>query len=112
MRDSGTYIGAVLQPRVRAGEFFGVSRRRPLQNGEFSGIVMVAVPPNVFTDFYAQLARDTGGGGFSLARSDGTILARYPAPPQGSQSFRARERLHAQRPQQSRRRYCHRRQFY
>ena len=86
-RDAGTYIGAVLQPRVRAGEFFGVSRRRPLQNGEFSGIVMVAVPPNVFTDFYAQLARDTGGGGFSLARSDGTILARYPAPPQGVNRF-------------------------
>jgi signal transduction histidine kinase len=81
--DAGNYIGEVLHPRVRPGatDFFGVSRRRPLQNGKFAGVIMVAVQTRVFSDFYAQLARDAGGGGFSLARVDGMILARYPPPP-------------------------------
>jgi signal transduction histidine kinase/CheY-like chemotaxis protein len=86
-KDAGTYVGAVLEPRVRQGKFFGVSRRRPSRNGEFTGVVMVAVKPKIFTDFYAQLARDAGGGGFSLAKSDGVILARYPAPPNGIMRF-------------------------
>ena len=88
-RDAGTYIGEVLHPRVRkeAGDFFGVSRRRPLQNGKFAGVIEVAVETKVFTEFYAQLARDAGGGGFSLARSDGMILARYPPAPNGITRF-------------------------
>ena len=86
-KDAGTYIGAVLEPRVRQGKFFGVSRRRPSPNGEFTGVVMVAVKPHIFTDFYTQLARDAGGGGFSLAKSDGVILARYPDPPNGITRF-------------------------
>ena len=84
--DAGTFIGAVLEPRLRKGDFFGVSRRRAPVNGEFSGIVMVAVEPKVFTDFYAQLAKDNGGG-FSLARGDGVILARYPPAPEGVTRF-------------------------
>jgi two-component system NtrC family sensor kinase len=86
-KDAGTYIGTVLEPHVRKGKFFGVSRRRSSRNGEFNGIVMVAVEPKIFTDFYAQLARDAGGGGFSLAKSDGIILARYPNPPNGITRF-------------------------
>ncbi len=84
--DAGTFIGAVLQPRLRKGAFFGVSRRRAPVNGEFSGIDMVAVEPKVFTDFYAQLAKDSGGG-FSLVRGDGVILARYPPAPDGITHF-------------------------
>ena len=86
-RDAGTYVGAILQPRVRQGAFFGVSRRRPPRNGEFSGVVMVAVAPKVFSEFYAQLARDRHEVGFSLARADGAILARHPAPPHDMKKF-------------------------
>ncbi len=85
-KDAGTYVGAVLEPRVRKGKFFGVSRRRPSPTGEFTGVVMVAVKPQIFADFYTQLARDAGGG-FSLAKSDGVILARYPDPPNGITRF-------------------------
>src|SRR6185312_8112295 len=79
-RNAGTYVGAVLRPRVRQDAFFGVSRRRPLRNGEFSGLVMVSVVPRVFLDFFTQLARNTGAN-FSIVRKDGVILARYPEPP-------------------------------
>ncbi len=59
-RDAATFIGAVLQPRVTRGEpFFGVSHRRAVRNGEFSGIVTVFVVPTVFTEFYKRLAGET-----------------------------------------------------
>jgi len=81
-KDQGTYVGAVLEPRQRQqGAFFGVSRRRPPVNGEFSGVVVVAVTPKEFAEFYAELGKDKPGTGYSLARADGTILARYPTPP-------------------------------
>jgi len=75
-----------MELRVGRGVYFAVSRRRALRDGQFSGVVMVAVEPKIFTDFYAQLARDSGAG-FSLARSDGAILARYPTPPDGITQF-------------------------
>jgi len=85
-RDAGTYISAVLEPRVRKEPFFAVSRRRPLANGEFNGIVMVSLTPTVFAEFYRDLAGDSGMG-FSLARKDGAILARYPPAPGGITRF-------------------------
>jgi signal transduction histidine kinase len=85
-QDAGTFVGKVMELRVGRGIFFAVSRRRALRDGQFSGVIMVAVEPKIFTDFYAQLARDSGAG-FSLARSDGAILARYPPPPDGITQF-------------------------
>ena len=87
--DAGTFIGEVLHPRVRTGDgdFFGVSRRRASKDGKFTGIILAAVQTKVFTEFYAQLAHDAGGGGFSLARVDGAILARYPPAPAGVTRF-------------------------
>ena len=87
-KDQGTYVGAVLEPRQRQqGAFFGISRRRPPVDGAFSGVVVVAVTPKEFAEFYAQLAKDRPGIGFSLARMDGTILARWPAPPHNIARF-------------------------
>jgi len=85
-RDVGTYVGQILQPRVRKDPFFGVSRRRPARNGEFNGVIMVSVVPKVFSDFYDQLGRETTAS-FSLARSDGAILARHPSAPGGVTHF-------------------------
>ena len=78
-RDAGTFISAVLKPRVRTEPFFAVSRRRPLRDGAFTGVVMVAVLPKEFSDFYSQLAGNTGAS-FSLIKADGAILARHPDP--------------------------------
>ena len=87
-RDVGTFVGQILEPRVvRKVPFFGVSRRRPAPNGsQFAGVIMVAVVPQVFTDFYDELGRDNTES-FSLARSDGAILARHPEPPGGVTHF-------------------------
>ncbi|HEX9143302.1 MAG TPA: ATP-binding protein [Candidatus Binatia bacterium] len=85
-RDMGTYVGGILQPRLKKEPFFGVSRRRPARNGEFTGVIMVSVMPKVFSDFYDQLAAGTTAS-FSLAKSDGSILACYPALPDGITRF-------------------------
>jgi signal transduction histidine kinase/CheY-like chemotaxis protein len=79
-RNAGTYVGAPLQSRATNERIFGVSRRRSAVDGQFNGIIMISVVPNVFTEFYKELAADTTAS-FALAKSDGAILARYPAPP-------------------------------
>jgi two-component system, NtrC family, sensor kinase len=79
-RNAGTYVGTVLQSRATNQQFFGVSRRRPGVDGDFNGIIMISVVPKVFSEFYAKLAEGTTAS-FSLSRSDGAILARYPIPP-------------------------------
>ncbi len=79
-RNAGTYVGARLRSRATGGDFFGVSRRRASRDGEFSGIIVISVVPKVFSDFYDQLAHGSTAS-FSLAKSDGSILARHPTPP-------------------------------
>jgi two-component system, NtrC family, sensor kinase len=85
-RNSGTYIGAVSQSRATKARIFGVSRRRPAVDGQFNGIIVVSVLPEVFTEFYKKLAGDSTAS-FSLAKSDGAILARYPTPPGDATHF-------------------------
>jgi signal transduction histidine kinase len=81
-KDSGTFIGAMLEPRFSESRYIGVSRRRPLQNGQFSGVVVLSVSPDVFTEFYRRLSRVTGED-YVLLKADGDILARYPPSPSG-----------------------------
>jgi signal transduction histidine kinase/CheY-like chemotaxis protein len=76
-RDAGTYVGAASPSRVRQEAFFGISRRRPLQDGQFNGIIMISVTPKVFSEFYHQLGSDTTAS-FTLSKSDGAIIARFP----------------------------------
>ncbi|MGB7579997.1 MAG: ATP-binding protein, partial [Pseudolabrys sp.] len=85
-RDAGTYIGAVSQSRATKEQFFGVSRRRPARDGQFNGIITVSILPKMFSEFYKQLAGDTAAS-FSLAKSNGAILVRYPAAPAGVTNF-------------------------
>jgi signal transduction histidine kinase len=86
-RDAGTYVGAASQSRVRSEPFFGISRRRPLHDGQFSGIITISVTPKIFSDFYRELAGDTTAS-FTLLRGDGAILARHPMPPADISQFR------------------------
>ncbi|HEY5225387.1 MAG TPA: response regulator [Methylovirgula sp.] len=79
-KDAGTFIGSVLRQKFSEGPYFGVSRRRPLQDGQFSGVIVVSVLPDVFTNFYSHLANDNGGN-YVLLNAEGNILGRYPRLP-------------------------------
>jgi len=75
----GTYVSGMHTPRMRDIDthFFAVSQRRPLTDGQFNGVVSIAVLPSNFEGFYARMGgRD--GSYFALARFDGGFLARFP----------------------------------
>ena len=78
--DIGTYIGEALKPRppYLGATFFGVSRRRPGEDGSFAGVLQASVFPEYFENYYARIGREPGSY-FALGRADGTVLARFPA---------------------------------
>jgi two-component system NtrC family sensor kinase len=75
----GTYISVVHQPRMGSigPYFFSMSQRRPSTDGQFTGIVTVALLPGYFEKFYGRLATNDGSY-FAMVRGDGNFLARYP----------------------------------
>ena len=78
--DVGTFIGDALTPRppYQGAPFFGVSRRRPTDDGSFAGVIQASVFPEYFENFYARIGRDPGSF-FALGLTDGMVLARFPA---------------------------------
>ncbi len=75
----GTYIGATLSPRqpYQGARFFGVSRRRQSDDGNFTGVIQASVLPEYFESFYARIGVDPGSF-FAMGRTDGVLLAHYP----------------------------------
>ena len=77
--DIGTFIGEALRPRppYQGAAFFGVSRRRPGEDGSFAGVLQASVFPEYFENYYARIGREPGSY-FVLGRTDSTELARFP----------------------------------
>jgi two-component system NtrC family sensor kinase len=77
--DVGTYIGEALKPRppYQGAGFFGVSRRRPSEDGSFAGVIQASVLPEYFENFYARIGREPGTF-FALGLTNGAVLARFP----------------------------------
>jgi two-component system NtrC family sensor kinase len=68
--------------RLDDGEFepyFTVSLRWATPDGRFNGVIVVAIASSYFASFYDSLL-GSGRYAAALLRSDGVILARYPAP--------------------------------
>src|SRR3954453_20173465 len=76
-QDAGAFIGEVLSARVGKSQFFVFSRRRPLSDGRFNGIVAVTIPPDSLRDFYARVVQWPDFSA-ALIRTDGVFLARFP----------------------------------
>lgn len=75
----GIYVSGIHSPRMGGlrSDFFALSRARPSDDGKFNGIVSIAVAPSYFESFYARMSSNEGSY-FSLVRSDGSFLARFP----------------------------------
>src|SRR6204780_1964895 len=85
--DAGTYVSSMRLPQLPGsggGEFFDLSRRLKSPDGSFAGVIAIAVLPGYFEDLYRLIGRGPGNF-FALVRSDGSYLARYPAPDDRSQ---------------------------
>jgi PAS domain S-box-containing protein len=81
--NDAVFISGVLRSKTLDRNFFVMSRRRTLADGNFNGIVAAFVLPEAITSFYEKMARGTG---FStgLYLPDGNVLARYPTPVTGT----------------------------
>jgi two-component system, NtrC family, sensor kinase len=96
-RDAGTYVSSMRLPQIPGnggGEFFDLSRRLKSPDGTFAGVIAIGVKPRYFEDFYALIGRNPGSY-FSLFRSDGSYLARYPAQEDRSQRLSENSALRA-----------------
>ena len=60
--------------------YFTVSLRRTAADGQFNGVVVVAVFGSYFGSFYNSLLGGTEHYTASVLRDDGTVLAQYPEP--------------------------------
>jgi two-component system NtrC family sensor kinase len=78
-QDAGTYVSDVRTPNLSivGSDFFDLSRRLVGRDGNFKGVIAVAVRPAYFEDFYGLIGQ-TPGSLFALVREDGSYLARYP----------------------------------
>jgi signal transduction histidine kinase/response regulator RpfG family c-di-GMP phosphodiesterase len=78
----GAYVTEPLGGRISAETFFGISRRRSSPDGAFAGLVAVSLRPDYFTDFYRRIAETDQGLTITMARDDGVVIVRHPAPPE------------------------------
>jgi signal transduction histidine kinase len=73
----GLHIGRPLRNRYSHSWFVSVSRRITNPDGSFGGVILAAVTPGYFRQFYEDL--EIGDNNvISLLLSDGTLLARTP----------------------------------
>ncbi len=92
----GTFVSDIHAPRMGSfgPYFFALSQRRPSADGQFNGVVTVALLPKYFEDFYARMSTSDRSY-FALARADGTFLARVPVPKDRRAKLGPNSQLHA-----------------
>ena len=75
--DPGAFISAPAINRGHGKWSFFLARRISGPHGEFLGIVLGAIDPRYFEEFYQAITLQDGSS-VSVFRRDGTMLARYP----------------------------------
>ncbi|SAK52122.1 sensor histidine kinase/response regulator [Caballeronia calidae] len=80
-----TYFSLPLRGKVARSDVFTTTMGRIGRNGQFLGVVSIAVKRGYFTDFYRELAAGDRAVVIGLYRRDGNILARFPASEDGTQ---------------------------
>ena len=60
--DKDTYVSGMHKPRMAGIDtyFFAMSQRRPSADGQFNGIISIAVLPSYFEVFYARMGHERG----------------------------------------------------
>jgi two-component system NtrC family sensor kinase len=96
--DTQTFISAVRARSLEGGDYqpyFTISRRRQGPDGQFRGVIVVAVSGSYFGSFYNSLLGAPGAYTASVLKDDGSLLASYPAPTGGLSTLKP-DRLLAQ----------------
>lgn len=74
-RKRGPYVSEVLDARIADLRFFAISRSRDSADGSFSGVTVIFVKPEYFSNYYRTLPQPAAA---ALITEDGVVLARYP----------------------------------
>jgi signal transduction histidine kinase len=78
-RDAGAFVSVPYERRAGDKNWaFAISRRRSTPDGNFDGIVHVAIDTKYFTSFWEEVSQHSGHL-IPLMREDGEMLVRYPA---------------------------------
>ena len=76
----GIYVSDIVQARATNSRgrprFFSLTRKRAGPNGAFAGVISIAIAPEYFAEYYATLQQPLVA---TIIRTDGYVLARYPA---------------------------------
>jgi two-component system, NtrC family, sensor kinase len=77
--DLGTDVTDVRGPSLSGigANFFNLTHRRASADGSFNGIIVAAVLPSYFEDFYSLIGQGPGSF-YAMVRSDGAFLSRHP----------------------------------
>ena len=73
-----TYFSLPLRGKVASSDVFTTTMGRIARNGQFLGVVSIALKRDFFTDFYRELAAGDRALVIGLYRRDGSVLARFP----------------------------------
>ena len=72
-------VSAPIMGRLTRQVIFNATVPRRDASGAFAGVIVIALTPTYFTDFYRSLAaQEPGINSFSLFKADGALLARWP----------------------------------
>ena len=80
--DARAYVWMLRARSLDTGDYepyFTVSLRRTDANGQFNGVVVIAVSGSYFASFYKSLLGGSEHYSASVLRDDGTVLAQFPA---------------------------------
>ncbi len=81
-----TYFSLPLRGKVARSDVFTTTMGRISHNGQFLGVVSIALKRDYFVDFYREIAAGDAALVIGLYRRDGGILVRYPPSPASSQA--------------------------
>ncbi|WP_244850006.1 hybrid sensor histidine kinase/response regulator [Caballeronia sp. SL2Y3] len=81
-----TYFSLPLRGKVARSDVFTTTMGRISHNGQFLGVVSIALKRDYFIDFYREIAAGDAALVIGLYRRDGGILVRYPPSPASSQA--------------------------
>jgi two-component system NtrC family sensor kinase len=85
--DAGTYLTGATIGRVSQLPVFNLSMRRTNAQGQFDGVIGVAVSVDYFMRFYSTITLPQDRAAISLIRDDGQVLVNYPARTQDGRSW-------------------------
>ncbi|WP_158258455.1 hybrid sensor histidine kinase/response regulator [Rhodopila globiformis] len=79
---TGLFVSAVRNRVADNRPVFSLAIRRPVPDGHFAGVIATAISPDYFAHLFrsaTDIYDDFSGRIISLRRSDGEVLARWPA---------------------------------